>query len=227
MPTASASMLDVLRRHHTLAILAPHPDDEVLGCYGLIRQAQALGMSVQVHIATDGERCFGLLSPEQEQSLRQHRRQESEEASRRMGYAPPVFWGLGDTLLSQQTAALQGRLAQYWQADALWVTTWWDDGHPDHGATGQVLRDWGRQHGATTAYYPIWALMDAERTAGFMAHSVRSQVALTAAQHTEKKDIAKVFATQFRPHAFGQQIILAEPSLTMFTGEAEHYLYEN
>lgn len=227
MPTEPAPMLDVLRRHRSLSILAPHPDDEVLGCYGLIRQAQALGMPVQVHIATDGERCFGPLAPALEMSLRQHRRQESEEAARRMGYARPVFWELGDTLLSQQTSALQGQLAQHWQADALWVTTWWDDGHPDHGATGQVLRDWGRQQDTTTAYYPIWALMDAERNTRFMAHSDRSQVVLTTAQNTEKKEIAKVFASQFRPHAFGQQIILAETSLTMFTSQAEHYLYEN
>lgn len=42
-------------RHDTILIVAPHPDDEVLGCSGLIQQALANGAQVHVVLLTNGD----------------------------------------------------------------------------------------------------------------------------------------------------------------------------
>jgi LmbE family N-acetylglucosaminyl deacetylase len=52
-----AAALDTLRLkpHENIVIIAPHPDDEVLGCGGLIQQALALGDQVWVVCVTSGD----------------------------------------------------------------------------------------------------------------------------------------------------------------------------
>jgi LmbE family N-acetylglucosaminyl deacetylase len=54
---ALAADLDTLRLkpHENIVIVAPHPDDEVLACGGLIQQALALGDSVWVVYVTSGD----------------------------------------------------------------------------------------------------------------------------------------------------------------------------
>ncbi|HTI01677.1 MAG TPA: PIG-L family deacetylase, partial [Acidisoma sp.] len=46
--------LQVLLQGRLPLILAPHPDDETLGCGGLIAQCCAAGMPPHVAIMTDG-----------------------------------------------------------------------------------------------------------------------------------------------------------------------------
>lgn len=223
MPFPPSACMDWLRQHQSLVVVAPHPDDEIFGCYGLIRQAQALNLPVEVHIATDGERCFGALAPAQEQQLRQRRRQESIAAGRQMGYTP-CFWELGDGQLSAQMPQLHAQLARHWQPGALWVTSWWHDGHPDHEALGHSLRAWGRQHAAPTAYYPVWALMDPARQALWLAQPQRCALALDSAAHHRKQEMAALFATQYQAQP-QQAAIVSRECLARFTAHVEHYLY--
>jgi LmbE family N-acetylglucosaminyl deacetylase len=51
LPTASV----VLNEHDRVLVLAPHPDDEVLACGGVIQQAVALGLPVRVAFFTYGD----------------------------------------------------------------------------------------------------------------------------------------------------------------------------
>ena len=41
---------------HRVAVLAPHPDDELLGCGGTMQKHRAAGESVDVVLVTSGER---------------------------------------------------------------------------------------------------------------------------------------------------------------------------
>jgi len=52
---ASMSDADVTAFGGRLLIVAPHPDDETLGCAGLIQQAQAKGVEVFVVLLTNGD----------------------------------------------------------------------------------------------------------------------------------------------------------------------------
>jgi len=51
LPTARVA----LREQDRVLILAPHPDDEVLGCAGIIQQARGMGLPVHVAFLTYGD----------------------------------------------------------------------------------------------------------------------------------------------------------------------------
>lgn len=48
----------LLQGSQRLVVVAPHPDDEVLGCGGLIAAARAAGMPVLIIALTDGEQAY-------------------------------------------------------------------------------------------------------------------------------------------------------------------------
>ena len=55
-PAISAATL--LAGHERVVVVAPHPDDEILGCGGLLGHAAGQGMQVRVVAVTDGEACY-------------------------------------------------------------------------------------------------------------------------------------------------------------------------
>jgi hypothetical protein len=59
----------------SLLVLAPHPDDETLGCAGRIQRAVATGAAVTIVVATDGGRSHDL-DPIERDELRALRRSE-------------------------------------------------------------------------------------------------------------------------------------------------------
>lgn len=122
-------------------ILAPHPDDEVLGCGGAIMRHLAAGETVQVIIVTDG--AFGEERDRRAQT--QTRQQESRRAAAVLGYGTPDFWGLpdrglayGEPLIARILAAIEAR-----RADLVYAPSWWEM-HPDHFvlalATAEAVR---------------------------------------------------------------------------------------
>lgn len=83
-----------------LLVLAPHPDDEVFGCGGVLAQAVASGADVRVVILTDGAA----------QGEVETRRAEAMEAARRLGLSRPELWGLPDRSLRPDDRELRARL---------------------------------------------------------------------------------------------------------------------
>ena len=83
-----------------LVVLAPHPDDEVFGCGGVLAQAVASGAEIHVVILTDGAA----------QGDVEIRRAEALEAARRLGLPEPQLWGLPDRSLQPDDRALRARL---------------------------------------------------------------------------------------------------------------------
>lgn len=214
-----------LRGYRTLAVLAPHPDDEIFGCFGIIRLAQRLGLAIEVHIASDGERCFGALPAAEEQALRDARRAESCQAAALLGYAAPNFWQFGDSQLMEQTALIERQLQNQWRADTLCVAPWWHDGHPDHDALALSLRKVAAP--PACIYYPVWALIDLQRRAQFMAQSGVLTLALDASERALKQQAAALFQTQFSRHDDAQGAIIREDFLAEFTADHEYYLHEH
>ncbi len=79
-----------------ILVLAPHPDDEVIGCGGFLAQAVDEGREIHVVILTDGTA----------QGDSGARRAESLEAARRLGLPEPVFAGLQDRGLAHDLPEL-------------------------------------------------------------------------------------------------------------------------
>ncbi|NEV62815.1 PIG-L family deacetylase [Thiorhodococcus minor] len=110
-------------------VLAPHPDDEVLGCGGAIMRHVAAGEPVQAVIVTDG--AFG--SGQDRHAQAQARQQESRQAAAVLGYGVPDFWGLPDRGLTYGEPLIERILAaiETQRAELVYAPSWWEM-HPDH-----------------------------------------------------------------------------------------------
>jgi LmbE family N-acetylglucosaminyl deacetylase len=92
-----------------LLVLAPHPDDEVLGCGGLITLHTTARRQVSVVIATDGAGADNAGSDLE--AYRERRERETSEGLSVLGAnEPPRFLRFRDRQLEQESAALQVRL---------------------------------------------------------------------------------------------------------------------
>jgi LmbE family N-acetylglucosaminyl deacetylase len=117
--------------------VAPHPDDEVLGCGGLLAALVDHGCEVQTVILT----CGGAGSDQTErssteaQALVAQRREESVQAAKVLGTAPPVFLDFEDRSL-RYGPALIAALGQAIQQHApqLLLLPSLSEPHPDHQA---------------------------------------------------------------------------------------------
>jgi len=83
-----------------MLVLAPHPDDEVFGCGGLLALAARSGAEMRVAVVTDG----------QARGDAEVRRRESAEAARRLGTPAPEFWGFADRGLEPDDPELRSRI---------------------------------------------------------------------------------------------------------------------
>jgi O-antigen biosynthesis protein len=127
-----------------LLVLAPHPDDEVLGCGGLMAAMLSQGVPVQVVIASDGGQGGDAAV----------REQESIAAARALGSATSVpdmhFWRLPDRGLAQATELvprLQHAVGTA-QPDLVLLPSPFEI-HPDHRALCVAGLHALRQAGAT------------------------------------------------------------------------------
>ena len=125
-------------------VVAPHPDDETLGCGATIARKVAAGARVRVVIATDGRASHQVSGPEVEQ-LVSRRRAEALSACAELGVARDdvVFLDLVDGLLDRSRAELHAGLAEVLRAEPAEqvLVTASCDGHPDHDVVPGVLAD--------------------------------------------------------------------------------------
>jgi len=122
-----------------ILVIAPHPDDEVIGCGGAIRLRTARGEHVTVVFLTSGELGLKSLSREQAWKIREA---EASMSARILGVAELHFlrqpdWMLGDHLQAV-TKALQPVLDAT-RPHVIYLPHP-DDGHPDHRVTLSILR---------------------------------------------------------------------------------------
>ena len=146
-----------------LLVLAPHPDDESLGCGGVIAACCAAGRAVHVVVLTDGAASHGATQAWSRPRLAALRAQELRKASAVLGVAAehvhflaapdgaapqdgPEFARLTERLTALVTAAGARNL----------LTSWRHDPHPDHVAAA-LLADAVAQRVAVRRWaFPVW-----------------------------------------------------------------------
>ncbi|MEA2341880.1 MAG: hypothetical protein QOF63_49 [Thermoanaerobaculia bacterium] len=119
-------------RGERLLVLAPHPDDEVIGCGGLVALHLREGRKVHVVVATDGAQAGDA----------SQREAESRAALALLGDATIAFLGFPDRELSD-AHELGDRLAailREWKPDLIAVPSPLEI-HPDHVALSRVFCD--------------------------------------------------------------------------------------
>jgi len=154
---------DFLRTARALFVIAPHPDDDVLGCGALIARAAA-HLPVHVIYLTDGAASHENSRIYPPARLRAVREDEARRALCRLGVkTPPQFlrWpdgtvpAAGDAAAAPLLAAL--RLAIPADADVAVATPWRRDPHCDHRSATSlvdaVLRERPR---ALRFEYAVW-----------------------------------------------------------------------
>ncbi|NMM78792.1 PIG-L family deacetylase [Acidovorax sp. SRB_24] len=139
--------------------LAPHPDDEVLGCAGLLMLAQRQGLRVHTIIVTAGEQGLEPAAPGQPGEAGHPRLAESQAAARTMGLPEPVCWHLADRalrhappLIARITEALSTHQARWLLLPAL------TEPHPDHQALALAGMAAAQRHGGVSLlFYEVGA----------------------------------------------------------------------
>lgn len=131
-------------------VLAPHPDDETIGCGGALARHAARGDRVTVVVATSGEATGG-----GQGDVAAAREAECRAACAELGIGEPVFLRLPDGRLGQRVDALAAVLrTQGVDAAALYLPTLLDP-HPDHRAANAAAAAAGLD--AATFGYEVWA----------------------------------------------------------------------
>jgi len=119
-------------------VLAPHMDDEVIGCGGTLARHVAAGADVTVIFLTDGRQ--GGQTPAQS-SLGATRKLEAERALRELGVSKLLFFDAADGALTEQAAGVAVRLREVLRElrPELVYLPFFLEEHPDHRAASQVL----------------------------------------------------------------------------------------
>ena len=146
-----------------LLVLAPHPDDESLGCGGLIAEHHARGHDVHVLVLTDGTGSHPRSREYPPTRLAALRMREARDAICALGLPEDriEFLGLRDghaPLGGRELDDAAARVAAYASSRGISVicTTWPHDPHPDHQAAYRVGQLAARQVGARLLGYPVW-----------------------------------------------------------------------
>ncbi len=141
-----------------LLVVAPHPDDEVLACAGLMRLAADAGVDVHVVAVTDGEACYPDDPWWTPARLRTQRRQELRDALHALGLARTgiTHLGIDDGGVSAAEEILCDMLREVVRHDDLVLAPWRHDGHPDHEASFRAARQAANLATARILEYPVW-----------------------------------------------------------------------
>ena len=178
-------------------VVAPHPDDEVLGVGGLLALLLAAGTRIEVVAVTDGEASHpgGSLPRNELASLRRAEQARAlgvlgvHTAVRRLGLPDGGSDGLEQPLLEHLTA----------QPGDWLIGPWRGDGHPDHEAVGRACARVATRDGARLLAYPIWAWHWAAPDDHRVPWAAVARIALPAGILALKARAIAEFVTQIHP----------------------------
>jgi LmbE family N-acetylglucosaminyl deacetylase len=169
LPTAT---LEEVAGSGTCLVLAPHPDDESLGCGGLIAACCAGGRPPVVAVLTDGSGSHPGSRAYPPERLAAIRKQEVTEAVGHLGMPVErlIFLGEKDTRAPREGAAFE-RVTRHLAA---WLTAfdcctifvpWGHDPHVDHEAAALIGAAAARATNVRLLVYPVcgWTLLPDRR----------------------------------------------------------------
>lgn len=156
-------------------VVAPHPDDETLGCGGAIALLQQRSIPVHVLVMSDGTQSHPHSQSYPADRLRAQREQETRAALKTLGIAAPkvTFFRWRDTAVpglgDQNFATAVDLCRQFLQCcqPSLLFVPWQLDQHCDHRATWEIVQQaissWSQS--PRQWVYSIWG----DRAAGLPA----------------------------------------------------------
>ena len=182
-----------------VCILAPHPDDEILGCGGLIQQLVAQGNPIVIIAVTNGTASHAHSTQYSASDLNDLRPQETKAALHVLGVAEQVkrvALNLPDGQVYQQKNSLYLALEHIIQEHDILVATFAQDGHPDHEGTGKIAEKFARDHGLLCYQVLIWAWHWAVPNDARIPWSRAQRLELSLTEQQKKRDAMDCFKTQ-------------------------------
>lgn len=194
-----ALSLDPLPRR--AVVVAPHPDDEILGVGGLLAALSAARVPVALVAVTDGEASHPGSVVLTRTELVERRVLETDRALAALGVDARVRRlrepDGGAQALENPTyeALLDLRLT----SDDVLLAPWSRDGHPDHESVGRAAERAALDTGARLLAYPIWAWHWDSPTDSAIPWDRSRSVALDPGAQEQKAAAIKEFRTQVEP----------------------------
>lgn len=190
-----------------VVIVAPHPDDEVLGAGGLVRQMAERGVPIDLVALTDGEASHPRSPHARPADLARWRAAERRRALRRLGVTVRYVTQLH--LPDGHVSHGEDRLAETLEAtlgpDALLLAPWAHDGHPDHDAAGRAARRAAERSGCYLAEYLVWAWHWSAPGDGAIPLHAAVRVDLQRRQQAAKRWATTAYRSQVRPLGPGRE----------------------
>jgi LmbE family N-acetylglucosaminyl deacetylase len=183
-----------LPKRGPLTVIAPHPDDEILGAGGLVQSWAGLGESVTVVSVTDGE-AADVGHPQ----LDLVRRGELRDALRKLTniHVKIERLGLPDGRVGEHRNRLRNAIRQHCDPAGTLIAPYERDGHPDHQAVGEVCLEMSQAEGIPIARYPVWTWHHTEPEA--LRSSRWGLFPLTPAAQRAKRRALQSFESPLRP----------------------------
>jgi LmbE family N-acetylglucosaminyl deacetylase len=196
----SIDILSLVPPGSRAVVVAPHPDDEVLGCGGLMQLLAAAGRPLQLISVTDGSASHPGSERWPVQRLSVIRPQESAEALRRLGLPMHrLKWlrgGFADTQVAAREDQLSDFIAGHLRSSDVVFTTWSEDGHCDHEAVGRASAEAARRVGATCHELPVWTWHWATPEDALVPWQRARKILLSPEQIARKRHAVHAFASQ-------------------------------
>lgn len=217
--------------HQRVCLFAPHPDDEVLGCGGLMQQLAAHGNPIVLIHVTNGTQSHPNSTLYTQESLDIIRPQESVKALAALGIAQQVTTitlHLADGEVFNQQDKLYQKLSAIIQPNDILITPFMRDGHPDHEATGRVVASFAKQHHLACYQVLIWAWHWAKPADSRIPWHCAIKVDLTSEQLQRKVDAIACFESQVTTDAStGNPPVLSAQTIARISQPWEVYVYES
>lgn len=193
---------DLVAQGQRAVIVAPHPDDEVLGCGGLLQQLAELGRPILIISVTDGSASHPGSQRWSAQRLSVVRPQESAQALHRLGLPlHSLQWlrgGFADSGVARDEAKLVAFLERYLKPNDVVFSTWREDGHTDHEAVGRASQQAASSCGCEFHELPIWTWHWASPEDSLVPWHRARRLVLTPEQIARKRHAAHAFASQLQ-----------------------------
>lgn len=188
----------VLLGARRLVVVSPHPDDEVLGCGGVMQAALAQGCAVQVVSVTDGEACYPDHAQWPAARLRVARRRELTVAMRALGMdaSHVTSLGLPDGAVAGHETDLAAYLGARLKPGDVVLAPWVRDAHPDHEAAGRAACAAALSCGVRALQYPVWAWHWLDPAAEAGPWTTAQRISMGADARARKQNAIAAFASQ-------------------------------
>jgi LmbE family N-acetylglucosaminyl deacetylase len=204
----------------SVAVVAAHPDDEVLGVGGTMAILAAAGARLRVIAVTDGEASHPGADPA---VIGRTRTAESTAALGLLGVreAEVVRLGLADTAVARRERELVGLLRELCAGFEVCLAPWEADAHADHEAAGRAARQAGSAGGWTVLSYPSWRWPWATPADRRVPWSRACRVPLPAEVAARKQSAIHAFASQLTDRGPSLGPVLPPGIVAHFTTDQE------